>query len=93
MDYFALASLSLRLTSCYPGTLEAAVNHSGQTLTVISMATELQDTAYQIENNQTVRIKVPFKLRVKCGGETWDYDLPPMRLPENFQKSSRQFAP
>jgi len=79
----------LFLTGCYPGTIVEAVNHSGQTLTVVAMDTELNETAYLVENNQTIRIKVPFKLRVKCGGETWDYDLPPMRVPENFRKKVR----
>jgi len=83
--------LLLLLTSCYPGTIEEAVNNSGQTLTVISMDAKLKETAYLLENNQSIRIKVPFKLRVKCGGggETWDYDLPPTRLPENFRQKVR----
>ena len=87
----ALVSLTILflVTGCYPGTLEEVVNHTGQTLTVISMDTELKETAYLVENNQTVRINVPFKLRVKCGGETWDYDLPPTRLPQNFRKKVR----
>ena len=86
----ALVGLAiLLLTGCYPGTIEEAVNRSGQTLTVISMDTALNETAYVVENNQTIRIKVPFKLRVKCDGGTWDYDLPPMRLPQNFRKRVR----
>ena len=86
----ALVGLAiLFLTGCYPGTIVEAVNHSGQTLSVISMDTELNETAYLVENNQTIRIEVPFKLRVKCGGETWDYDLPPTRVPENFRKKVR----
>jgi hypothetical protein len=87
----ALVSLTILLlvAGCYPGTLEEVVNHTGKTLTVISMDTELKETAYLVENNQTARINVPFKLRVKCDGETWDYDLPPTRLPQNFRKKVR----
>jgi hypothetical protein len=87
----ALVGLAILLlvTGCYPGTLEEAVNNSGQTLTVISMDTELKETTYTVGSNQTIRIKVPYKLRVKCGGETWDYDFPATRLPEKFRKRVR----
>ena len=49
----ALVGLAILLlvTGCYPGTLEEAVNNSGQTLTVISMDTELKETSYEVGSN------------------------------------------
>jgi len=51
--------LSLLLTSCHPGTKVEVVNNAGRTLTVVSMDTELKETTYTVESNQTVRINVP----------------------------------
>jgi len=84
-----LLSLSLLLTSCHPGTQLEVVNNAGQTLTVVSMDTELKETAYTVESNQTVRINVPYKLRVQRGGDIWNYDLPGTPLPQNFRKRVR----
>jgi hypothetical protein len=77
------------LTGCYPGTIEEVVNNAGQSLTVVSMDTELKETAYPSVSNQTVRIKVPYKLRIECGGEVWNYNLPPAPLPDTFRKRVR----
>jgi hypothetical protein len=84
-----LLPLSLLLTSCHPGTQLEVVNNAGQTLTVVSMDTELKETAYTVGSNQIVRINVPYKLRVQRGGETWNYDLPATPLPQNFRKRVR----
>jgi hypothetical protein len=87
----ALASLGLLVLTagCYPGTVDEVVNHSGQRLIVISLDTALKQTPYVIEDGQTVRINVPFKLRVVGNGVTWNYDLPPYRLPDSFRKKTR----
>ncbi len=80
------ASLTLFLTSCHPGTQVYVVNNTGLTVTVVSLDTELTGTPYTVAINQTVRIKVPYKLRVQRGSEIWNYDIPNVRLPEKYRK-------
>ena len=84
---FLLVSMSLLLTSCHPGTQLEVVNNAGQNLTVVSIDTELKETAYTVGSNQTIRITVPYKLRVLRNGEIWNYDLPPTPLLKSFRKS------
>jgi hypothetical protein len=79
----------LLLTSCHSGTQLEVVNNAGQNLKVVSMNTELKETAYLVETNRTVRINVPYKLRVERGCEIWNYDLSPTPLPLNFRKRVR----
>jgi hypothetical protein len=82
-------TILLLVSGCYPGTIVEVANNSGQTLIVISMDGELKETAYKVESNQTTRIKVPYKMRIKRGEETWNYDFPPYKLPNNFRKKVR----
>jgi hypothetical protein len=84
-----LLLLSLLLTSCHPGTLVEIVNNAGQTLTVVSMDTELKETAYTLGIGQAVRINTPYKLRVQRSTQVWNYDLPPIPLPQNYRKRVR----
>ena len=84
-----LIPLSLLLASCQPGTQVEIVNNAGQTLTVVSMDTELKETAYTVQSNETAHINVPYKLRVQRGAEIWDYDLPATPLPQSFRKRVR----
>lgn len=53
------------------------------------MDTELKETVYTVGSKQTVRIKVPYKLRIQRGGDIWNYDLPPTPLPAGFRKRIR----
>src|SRR5215469_10179125 len=78
--------LLLLLTSCYPGTRFEVVNHTPQVLTIVSMDTELKETAYSVPPAQTVRIAVPYKLRVEYAGKAWNYDLPRTPAPKEFRK-------
>jgi hypothetical protein len=50
------------------------------------MDTKLAETSYTAVSNQTVRIKVPYRLRILCGNEIWNYDLPNASLPKVFRK-------
>jgi len=84
-----LISMSLLLTSCHPGTQMEVVNNAGQDLTVVSMDTELKEAVYSVGSNQTVRIKVPYKLRVQHKDGIWNYDLPSTPPPKNFRKRIR----
>ena len=79
-------AILLLVSGCTPGTLVEIVNNSGQTLTVVSLDTKAQQTVYVLENNQTTRIKVPYKLRIKHGNKTWDYNLPTWKLPPHFRE-------
>jgi hypothetical protein len=81
-----LLSLSSLLTSCHPGTKVEIVNNTGQNLTVVSLDTVLKETLYPVASNQTVRIKVPYKLQVRLAGEIWNYDFPSTPLPQRFRE-------
>jgi len=58
-------------------------------LTIVSLDTELKETAYLAGTDQTLRVKVPYKLRVQHKDGIWNYDLPSAPLPKNFRKRVR----
>ena len=82
-----LVAIALVLTSCYPGTQVEVANNTAETLTVVSIDTELKENPYVVPTNQSVRIKVPYRLRVQHSSGIWNYNLPPTPLPKIFRQS------
>jgi hypothetical protein len=86
INIFLLLSLTLLLTSCYPGYEAEVTNNSEQNLVVVSLDTELKATSHPVERDRTVRVEVWYKLQVQHGGGTWNYEWPAHPLPKNYGK-------
>ena len=75
---------TLFLTSCKTGLKVFLINNTGESITVVSIGSDLVETATPVAQGRITEVPLPAKLRVAVGTKTWKY-----RLREAFSKSEK----